>query len=231
MDFSNLYVNDVLLGSGLAAVFSLFLLISLPKIMGADVEPLSETPFYFYILGPILAAVTSVALQLVDNSSQLTIITWSIIAGIGSVATLTDFKDHRVPNILAYNQFILVIIALVANAFITGNFWALLWAGVALFGSALVTFLGVTLLKVGAGDLKYLPVIAGALGFINPWLAVAWTFTAWTLNLVFSMVLYMFHNVEKNGPRSNAKGPLIPPFYFALWTLAPLASVGLVAAL
>jgi Flp pilus assembly protein protease CpaA len=226
-----LYDNDVYLGAGLAAVFALLLMVFLPRLMGADVKPLSETPGYFYWLAPLLAAITAGLLQLVDNGNQLTIITWSIVAGIGAVATLTDFKDHRVPNILAYNHFVLVIVAVLANAFVNNEVGNLVWAGVALGGAAILTFLGVTLLKVGVGDFKYIPVIAAALGFISPWLALGWIITAYLLNFVFVIIAFVFHNTEKNGPRSKAMAPMIPPFYFALWALVPVISWGMIQAL
>jgi len=231
MTLSEIYMPDLLTGAAGAAVFALLLMIFLPRLMSADVKPLSETPSYFYWLAPLLAAITASALYLLDNSNQLTIITWSIVAGVGAVATLTDFKDHRVPNILSYNHFVLVIVALTINAFLNDNFFGLMWAGISLFGAALLTFLAVTLLNVGVGDLKFIPVIAAALGFVNPWLAVAWIIASYILNTLYALVAFMFHNVEKNGPRSTAKAAMIPPFYFSLWALVGLVSVGMVTAL
>lgn len=223
------YWPDFLITIGGAALIAALMVIFLPKMMYSFDPPLPELPKSFVGIAPVLAALVASVLYIIENDNQVLLGVWALVAAFAAVNTLTDFKFRRVPNVLNFNQAVLVTAGLVAAALMYGMWTNLMWAGIVLIAVGAWFFVALITGLHAAGDLKYLPVVAAALAFVNPWLAVVWLVFGYLLGFVFGVV--QLATADKSIPKSQVKGAFVPPFVFALLALPFADAVGLVATL
>jgi len=231
IDTASFYLPDFLIGVFGAVFVALILGFFLPYFAKSKSNPpFKPLGFGAVVIGALSAAGVFAALYFINNSTALMVFVWSIIAGIGGVLSMTDFAFHRAPNIYNLNQFVLVAGALVINTVIEQNWMDLVWALVALVGSAVILFPLLYVVKLGAGDIKYIPTVAMALGYLNIYLAVGYLIVAYLLNFVFSIGVLI---VEKSRgvPAKDIKGPMIPPYYYGLAVLPLFVSSGMIGVL
>lgn len=231
IDFNSFYLTDFLIGMAVAVLIALGLGTFLVKLTKGgkldDYQPLGPVAI---VVGALSAAAVYGVLYIIDNSTPLMLFVWAVIGGIGGVLSMTDFKFHRAPNMYNLNQAILVTGALLINTTLVGNWADMMWASIALVGSAVALFPLLYVVRLGAGDIKYIPVVTMALAYVNIWLAVAYLIASYLLNFVFAIGMFIVER-GKGVPAKEIKGPMIPPYYYGILVLPLLINFGMVGVL
>jgi leader peptidase (prepilin peptidase)/N-methyltransferase len=121
--------------------------------------------------------------------------------------TITDFKEHRLPNHLTYTAIAISVSTVTVAGVLTASWFELL-IGLGLgFGTAGIGYLMVVVRGIGMGDVKLLVAINTALGWFSPWLVLVMLAIGFSLASMVSLGLIVMRRADLKTP--IAMGPFL----------------------
>lgn len=132
------------------------------------------------------------------------LITLSCLIVIGTIASITDFRERKIYNIVTYPSIILGFILWYVNSGVDGFIMSLIGFGIAFGIYLIIFFLG----GFGAGDVKFAAAIGSIMGYP---LVINWVIISAIVGGCFALILLVRFRLKK-ADRFNMKESIFIPF-------------------
>lgn len=132
------------------------------------------------------------------------ILTFSCLVVIGTIATITDFRERKIYNILTYPSMLLGFVIWTVYAGLDGFIISIIGFGIAGGIYVIIYFLG----GFGAGDVKFAAAIGAIMGYPT---VIDWIVISAILGGTFALILLIRFRLKK-AERFNMQESLFIPF-------------------
>jgi leader peptidase (prepilin peptidase) / N-methyltransferase len=155
--------------------------------------------FFFVVSLPLAAQLAAFQPTVNMIASGLTLLAFLYLAAISIALSFIDIEHHRLPNSIVLPSYAVGGILLGTASILTGDYAALLRAGIGMAGLAIVYF-GLALVwkgGMGLGDVKLAGVLGIYLGYSGWGSLAVGSFAAFLLGGIFGLALILLHKTTR----------------------------------